>query len=54
MDLIIKGGTVVTAGSSFNADISIRDGKVAQIGGEMSGASEIDASCKRVIPASNS
>ena len=50
MDLIIKGGTVVTAGSSFSADIGIQDGKVAQIGGEMSGKSEIDANGKLVIP----
>ena len=50
MDLIIKGGTVVTAGSSFSADVGIQDGKVAQIGGEMSGKSEIDASGKLVIP----
>ena len=52
MELLIKGGTVVTAGSSFNADIGIQDGKVTQIGGEMPGASEIDASGKLVILAS--
>ena len=50
LDLVIKGGTVVTAGSSFSADIGIQDGKVAQIGGEMSASMEIDASGKLVIP----
>ncbi|MFQ5933116.1 MAG: dihydropyrimidinase, partial [Dehalococcoidia bacterium] len=50
MDLVIKGGTVVTAGSEFVADISIQGGKIAQMGGEMSASTEIDASGKLVVP----
>lgn len=50
MDLIIKGGRVVTTGDTFVADIGIEGGKVAQIGGEMSASREIDASGKLVVP----
>lgn len=50
MDLIIKGGTVVTAGSSFNADVGVQGGKVVQIGGQMSAPRVIDATGKLVVP----
>ena len=43
MDLVIRGGTVVTVGETFVADVGVEGGKVTQIGGEMSGAREIDA-----------
>ena len=33
MDLIIRGGTIVTAADTFAADIGIAEGKVVQIGG---------------------
>lgn len=50
MDLVIRGGTVVTTGSIFAADIGIEEGKVAQIGGQMSAPREIDATGKLVLP----
>ena len=50
MDLVIRGGTVVTAESKYAADVGVREGKIAQIGGEISAAREIDASGKLVIP----
>jgi dihydropyrimidinase len=50
LDLVIRGGMAVTAASSFAADIGVRDGKVAQIGGEMSAGREIDATGKMVVP----
>src|SRR5215217_2947224 len=49
-DLVIRNGTVVTADSSFNADVAIRGESIAQIGGEMTGAREIDAGGKLVFP----
>ncbi len=50
MDLVIKNGTVITSGSRFVGDVGIRDGKVAQLGGEITAGREIDASGKLVIP----
>lgn len=49
-DLIIRGGEIVNADGSVKADLGVKDGKVAQIGGEMSAEVEIDASGKLVFP----
>ena len=49
-DLVIRGGRVVTAGSEAIADVAIQGGLIAQIGGAMSGAEEIDAAGKLVLP----
>lgn len=50
MDLVIRNGTVVTSGSTFTANIGILNGRIAQIGGKMSGSREIDATGKLVLP----
>lgn len=50
MDMVIRGGTVVTAGSIASADVGIQDGLVAQIGGEMAAPREIDARGRLVLP----
>src|SRR5690242_18503015 len=53
MDLIIKNGTVVTAIDTYQADIGVKDGKIAQIGYELShdpGARIVDAGSKYVFP----
>lgn len=50
VDLVIRGGTVVTASSHFVADLGIRDGKVVQIGGVIDAREEIDATGKLVLP----
>jgi dihydropyrimidinase len=52
MDLIIRGGTIVTATDTYAADIGIVDGKVAQIGGDFAAgdARGIDAEGKLVLP----
>ncbi len=50
MDLVIRGGTVVTVGETFVADVGVEGGKVAQIGGEMSASREIDAGGKLIVP----
>jgi dihydropyrimidinase len=50
MDLIIRGGTVVTVGGRSTTDIGVVDGRIAQLGGEMSGENEIDATGRFVLP----
>lgn len=49
-DLVVRGGTVVTAGSRAEADIGVVAERIAQIGGEMRGRREIDAAGKLVLP----
>ncbi len=49
-DLVIRGGTVVTAGSSAECDVAVRDGAIAQIGGSPRGRSELDAAGALVLP----
>src|SRR5688500_6279013 len=50
VDLVIRGGTVVTAGERFQADIGVRGETIVQLGGELTGAHEIDARGKLVLP----
>lgn len=50
MDLVIRGGRIVNAGSVADASIGIVDGTIVQIGGEMAAAREIDATGKLVLP----
>jgi dihydropyrimidinase len=53
MDLIIRNGTVVTATDTYRADLGVRDGRIAQIGGAMEAGTAtrmIDAAGKQVIP----
>lgn len=49
-DLVIRGGTVVTAGSSGECDLGVSGGKVAQLGGPLRGRTEIDAAGALVLP----
>jgi dihydropyrimidinase len=52
MDLIVRNGTVVTATDTFQADLGVSNGKVAQIGMELAadGAQVIDATNCYVMP----
>jgi hypothetical protein len=51
MDVVIRGGTVVTPGHQEIADIRVRDGRIAQLGGSMTGGgTDINASGLLVIP----
>lgn len=52
MDLIIKGGTVVTSTESFVADVAVKDGKIAAIENKLQvNAKEVvDATGKLVLP----
>ncbi|HEX9553532.1 MAG TPA: amidohydrolase family protein [Streptosporangiaceae bacterium] len=47
---MIRGGTVVTAGSSAVCDLAVRDGTVSQIGGSPRGRRELDATGAMVLP----
>jgi dihydropyrimidinase len=49
-DLVIRGGTVVTAEKTFRADVGIRGEKIAEIGASLSGSKVIDAAGKLVMP----
>jgi dihydropyrimidinase len=49
-DLIIRGGTVVTAYDTFRADIGVRGGKVAALADALTGGPELDASGLMVLP----
>src|SRR5262249_43614496 len=49
-DLVIRGGRVVTGDTDCLADVGIEDEAIVQIGGEMRGRREIDATGMLVIP----
>jgi dihydropyrimidinase len=50
LDLVVKGGTVVTSGSRFAADVGIRDGKIVRLGDGLEGAELVDAANMLVLP----
>jgi len=50
LDLVVRGGLVVTAAGESRADVGVAGGRIAQLGGPMSGAREIDATGKLVLP----
>jgi dihydroorotase-like cyclic amidohydrolase len=37
IDLLFKGGKVVTAGSTYKADVAVKDGKIVEIGTNLKG-----------------
>jgi len=49
-DLVIRGGTVVTAEKTLRADVGIEGEKIARIGQGLEGKSVLDASGKLVMP----
>ncbi|MDY8109807.1 dihydropyrimidinase [Fulvimarina sp. 2208YS6-2-32] len=50
MTLVIKGGTIVTADLTYEADILVSDGRIAQIGPDLAGDEIVDASGAYVMP----
>lgn len=53
MDLLIKGGKVVTATSTIKADVAVTKGKITAIGANLKpdkGATVVDAKGKLVLP----
>ncbi len=49
-DLVIRGGTVVTADAVFAADVAVRGETIAAVGQGLRGRREIDATGRYVIP----
>jgi dihydropyrimidinase len=50
LDLVIRGGTVVTAEKTFRADVGIRGEKIVELKAGLSGEKIIDAAGKLVLP----
>jgi dihydropyrimidinase len=50
MSTVIKGGTIVTADLSYEADVLIEDGRIAAIGPDLSGDTVLDATGAYVMP----
>ncbi|HEX9922348.1 MAG TPA: dihydropyrimidinase, partial [Anaerolineae bacterium] len=49
-DLVIKNGTIITAETTYQADIGIQGEQIAAIGHNLAGEREIDATGKLVTP----
>jgi dihydropyrimidinase len=49
-DLVVRGGTVVTATDSMRADIGIRDGRIVALAESLTGAPSLDAGGLLVLP----
>jgi len=49
-ELVIRGGTVVTAAEAYRADVGIRDGRIAALGERLEGADILDAGGLLVLP----
>jgi dihydropyrimidinase len=49
-DLVVRGGTVVTAADAIRADVAVRSGRIAAVGENLSGTITIDASGLLVLP----
>jgi len=50
LDLIIKGGTVVTSADTVRCDVGIKDGVIAALASDLDGGESIDATGKLVMP----
>jgi len=49
-DLVVRGGTIVSPGHRETAHVGVQDGRIAQLGGAMTGQDELDAQGLLVIP----
>jgi dihydropyrimidinase len=50
MTTVIKGGTIVTADLTYKADVKVQDGKIIEIGPQLSGDEVLDATGCYVMP----
>ncbi|MFN3937291.1 MAG: dihydropyrimidinase [Gemmobacter sp.] len=48
--LVIRGGTVVTADLSYEADVRVEDGRIVEIGKGLTGGQELDATGCYIMP----
>src|SRR5215213_3999419 len=48
--MIIRGGQLVMSGTLAHTDLGIRDGVIVQLGGELAGRQELDATGLLVLP----
>ncbi|MCW2910346.1 MAG: putative D-phenylhydantoinase, partial [Actinomycetia bacterium] len=49
-ELVVRGGTVVAPGHREVADVGVQDGRIAQVGGAMTGRGELDARGLLLMP----
>ena len=49
-DLVIKGGTLVTAGETLETDLGVREGRIAALGTALQGKNIVDATGLLVLP----
>ena len=49
-DLVVEGGTIVTATENYEGDIGIIDGSIRTLGRNLKGKQRIDASGKLIMP----
>jgi dihydropyrimidinase len=49
-ELVVRGGTVVTAGGAAECDLGISNGTISQVGGPLRGRTELDAAGAFVLP----
>ncbi len=49
-DLVVRGGTVVTASEQFRADVGVQGGRIAAVGEGLTGARTLDAGGLLVLP----
>jgi dihydropyrimidinase len=49
-DLVVRGATVVSSGRQETANIGIRDGRIAQLGGDLAGRQELRADGLLALP----
>ncbi|MEO9529520.1 MAG: dihydropyrimidinase, partial [Roseibium sp.] len=47
---VIKGGTVVTADLTYEADVKIEDGRIVEIGPDLSADETLDATGCYIMP----
>lgn len=50
LDLVIRGGTVVTAADTFTADVGVKDGRIVALGEALTGTETLDAGGLLVLP----
>src|SRR6266487_4702058 len=51
LDLLVRGGTLVSSNGQVRADLGVRDGRIAAVGFDLGpAAEEVDASGRHLLP----